>query len=58
VQRIRDLVPDRAEKMLDTYEEHYERLFSEHPFAMSERSHRLVGSILNNATIEGILELK
>jgi len=57
VQRIRDLVPERAEKMLDTYEEHYQRLFSEHPFAMSERSHRLVESILNNETIKEILEL-
>jgi hypothetical protein len=57
VQRIGDLVPERAEKMLDTYEEHYQRLFSEHPFAMSERSHRLVESILNNETVKEILEL-
>jgi len=58
VQRIRDLVPERAEKMLDSYEEHYQRLFSEHPFQMSERSHHLVESILNSETIKEIFELK
>lgn len=58
VQRIRDLVPERAEKMLDSYEEHYQRLFSEHPFQMSERSRRLVESILNSETIKEIFELK
>ncbi len=58
VQRIRDLVPERAERMLSTYEEHYQRLFSEHPFQMSKRSHRVVENILNNETIKEIFELK
>ncbi len=57
VQRIHELVPERAVKMLNTYEEHYQRLFSEHPFQMSERSHHLVENILNNETIKEIFEL-
>lgn len=58
VQRIHDVVPERAEKMLGTYEEQYERLFQEHPFQMSERSQRIVGDILNNETIKEIFEIK
>ena len=57
VQRIRDLIPARAEKMLNTYEEQYQRLFSEHPFQMSARSRRIVQDILNNKTIKEIFEL-
>lgn len=58
VQRIRDLVPERAERMLSAHEEHYQRLFSEHPFRMSERSRRVVENILDNETIKEIFELK
>jgi RNA polymerase sigma factor (sigma-70 family) len=57
VQRIRDLIPERAEKMLNTYEEQYQRLFGEHPFQMSMRSQKIVQDILNNETIKEIFEL-
>lgn len=57
VQRIHDLVPERAAKMLNTYEEHYQRLFGEHPFQMSARSARIVDDILNNETIREIFEM-
>ncbi len=57
VQRIRDLIPERAEKMLNTYEEQYQRPFGEHPFQMSMRSQRIVQDILNNETIKEIFEL-
>lgn len=57
VQHIHDLVPKRAAKMLNTYEEQYQRLFSEHPFQMSARSARVVDEILNNKTIREIFDL-
>lgn len=57
VQRIHDLVPERAVKMLNTYEEQYQRLFCEHPFQMSARSARIVDDILNNETIKEIFDL-
>ena len=57
VQRIHDLIPERAAKMLNTYEEQYQRLFSEHPFQMSARSARIVDDILNNKTIREIFDL-
>jgi len=57
VQRIRDLIPERAEKMLNTYEEQYQRLFGEHPFQMLMRSQKIVQDILNNETIKEIFEL-
>lgn len=57
VKRIRELIPERAAKMLNTYEEHYQRLFSEHPFQISARSARIVDEILNNKTIREIFEL-
>ncbi|HKY54259.1 MAG TPA: hypothetical protein VJM08_08145, partial [Anaerolineales bacterium] len=57
VQRIHDLIPERASKILSTYEEQYQRLFSEHPFQMSARSARIVDDILNNKTIREIFDL-
>lgn len=57
VQRIHDLVPERAAKMLNTYEEQYQKLFSEHPFQTSTRSARIVDDILNNETIREIFDL-
>lgn len=57
VQRIREIIPERAGKMLNIYEEHYQRLFAEHPFHMSKRSRHFVESILNNETIREIFEL-
>lgn len=57
VQRIRDLVPQRAEQMLNTFEEQYRRLFGEHPFQLSTRSQRIVQDILNNETIKEIFQL-
>jgi RNA polymerase sigma factor (sigma-70 family) len=57
VQRIHALVPERAEKMLSTYEAHYQRLFQDHPFQGSARSHRVVEDILNNETIKDIFDL-
>ena len=58
VQRIHDLVPERAAKMLNTYEEQYQRLFGEHPFQVSTRSARIVDEILKNETIREIFDLK
>lgn len=58
VQRIHELVPERAEKMLSSYEEHYQKLFGEHPFQVSVKSARIVDDILNNETIKEIFELK
>jgi RNA polymerase sigma factor (sigma-70 family) len=57
VQRIHDLIPERAEKMLNTYDEHYQRLFAAHPFQISAKSARIVDDILNNETIKEIFEL-
>jgi len=57
VQRVRDLVPQRAARMTETYEEQYQKLFGEHPFWNSTRSARIVDSILNNETIREIFEL-
>ncbi|HET9590786.1 MAG TPA: RNA polymerase sigma factor [Anaerolineales bacterium] len=57
VKRIHELIPERAAKMLSTYEEHYQRLFGEHPFQQSARSARIVDEILNNKTIREIFEL-
>jgi RNA polymerase sigma factor (sigma-70 family) len=57
VQRIQDLAPERAAKMLNAYEEQYQRLFSEHPFQMARRSARIVDDILNNETIREIFDL-
>lgn len=57
VQRIQDLVPERAAKMLDTYEEQYQKLFGQHPFQMSARSARIVDDILNNEAIKEIFDL-
>jgi RNA polymerase sigma factor (sigma-70 family) len=57
VERIHDLVPERAAKMLDTYEEQYQRLFGEHPFQTSTRSARIVDDILNNEVIKEIFDL-
>jgi len=58
VQRIYELVPERAAKMLNTYEEQYQRLFGEHPFQLSTRSARIVDEILKNETIREIFDLK
>ena len=57
VQHIHELVPERAAKMLNTYEEQYQRLFGEHPFQLSARSARIVDDILNNETIREIFDL-
>lgn len=57
VQRIEDVVPDRAEKMLNTFEG-YQKLFTEHPFQMSAVSQRIVQDILNNDTIREIFDLE
>jgi RNA polymerase sigma factor (sigma-70 family) len=57
VKRIQDLIPERAVKMLNTYEEHYQRLFVEHPFHVSTKSARIVDDILNNETIREIFDL-
>lgn len=57
VQRIHDLVPERAAKMLNTYEEHYQKLFGGHPFQASTRSARIVDDILNNEAIKEIFDL-
>ncbi|RIK39585.1 MAG: RNA polymerase subunit sigma-70 [Chloroflexi bacterium] len=58
VQRIHDLVPERAEKMLSTYEEHCQRLFRDHPFQTPAKSAQLLDDILNNETIKEIFELR
>lgn len=57
IQRIQDLAPERAAKMLDTYEEQYQKLFGQHPFQMSARSTRIVDDILNNEAIKEIFDL-
>lgn len=58
VQRVQDLVPERSEKMLHVYEEQYARLYGEHPFQVSAKSHRIVQDILNNKIIQEIFELQ
>jgi hypothetical protein len=57
VQRIEEVVPERAEKMLNTFEG-YQKLFGEHPFQMSAVSQRIVQDILNNDTIREIFHLE
>lgn len=57
VQRIQDLVPGRAAKMVETYEEQYQKLFQGHPFQMPSRSARIVDDLLNNETIREIFDL-
>lgn len=58
VQRIRDLVPERADRMLGTYEDVGRRLFREHPFQDAGASGRIVQDILNNDTIREIFDLR
>lgn len=58
LRRIRDLVPERADRMLGTYEEVGRQLFRDHPFQDSAASGRIVQDILNNETIREIFDLR
>lgn len=57
VHRIEDVVPQRAQRMLNTYEDLGRKLFREHPFQQAP-SQRLVQDILDNETIREIFELR
>ena len=57
LQRIDDVVPARAERMLNAYEDLGRKLFREHPFQQAP-SQRLVQDILDNETIREIFDLR
>jgi RNA polymerase sigma factor (sigma-70 family) len=57
LQRIEEVVPERAERMLNTYEDVGRKLFREHPFQQAP-SQRLVQDILDNDAIREIFDLR
>jgi RNA polymerase sigma factor (sigma-70 family) len=57
LQRIEEVVPDRAQRMLNSYEDLGRKLFREHPFQQAP-SQRLVQDILDNETIREIFDLR
>jgi len=44
--------------MLQVFEEQYGKLYGEHPFRVSAKSHWVVHDILNNKIIQEIFELQ
>ena len=57
VQRIREVAPDRADRMLATYEDIGRDLFRDHPFQSSASSQRIVQRILGNEALREIFQL-
>jgi RNA polymerase sigma factor (sigma-70 family) len=57
LQRVREVAPDRAERMLNTYEDIGRDLFRDHPFHASASSQRIVQDILDNGALREIFNL-
>lgn len=56
VNKIRDVLPAKAEKMVDTFEEQYQLLYQDHPFQVN-MTENVVREILKNKNIRDILNL-